>query len=101
MRQFDGVACSRLTEGLLDQVVNGFNGDQFIDTVYGVGRYWLDVLSPYTGMVSVKTDLSGVVVANRSDRSIDAVPVDIELKDGRRLTRLVNLMPFQTTTVLS
>lgn len=101
MRQFDGVACSRLTEGLLDQAVNGFNGDQFIDTVYGVGRYWLDVLSPYTGMVSVKTDLSGVVVANRSARSIHAVPVDIELKDGRRLTRLVDLLPFETTTVLS
>ncbi len=101
MRQFDGVACSKLTECLLDRVVNDFNGDQYIDTVYGVGRYWLDVLSPTTGMVSVDVGPKGIGVVNRSTNPICAMPVDIELKDGRRLTRLVTLMPFETAIVLS
>jgi hypothetical protein len=100
MRQFDGVACARLTECLLDRVVNNFNGDQYIDTVYGVGRYWLDVLSPITGMVSVEVGRNGIEVSNRSTHPICALPVDIKLRDGGRLTRLVNLMPSETAIVL-
>lgn len=101
MRQFDGVICERITEHLLDHAVNGFNGDLWINTVYGVGRYWLDVLSPETRTVEVRIEPRGAVVVNRGDRTIREVPVDLRLRDGRRMTRLVDLAPGETLVSLS
>lgn len=97
MRQFDGAICARMTEHILDHAVNGFNGDLAIDTVYGIGRYWLDVLSPVTRKVEVILERGAVTVRNRSNRTIAAVPVDLKLRDGRRLTRVLDLPPGDTT----
>lgn len=95
MRQFDGPLCARLTEYLLNRAVNGFNGDFYLDTVYGVGSYWREVLSPLTRRVAVSLDGDGVRVANRSDKRFIGLPVDIRLKSGERMTRLVDIEPGQ------
>jgi|GEM_PF-703961 len=107
MRQFDGAICATFTEHILDRAVNGFHGDLYIDTVYGVGRYWLDVLSQETGRVSVHVDTrdgnggrsgggGGVRVTNGTNRTIPNVPLDITLRSGERLTRLLDLPPGET-----
>jgi hypothetical protein len=93
MRQFDGIACSRFTEHLLRMVTGGFRGDLYLDTVYGIGRYWLDVLSPMTRCVSVGLSDSGVVLTNGTGRRVESVPVDLVLRDGARMTILVDAEP--------
>ncbi len=96
IRQWDGLICWALTEHLLDLAVNGFHGDLAIDTVYGIGRYWLDVLSPETRRVEVAVAGDAVVATNRTDRTIHGVPIDLALRDGSRLTRVVDLAPGET-----
>jgi len=100
MRQFDGVICSTFTEHILDHAVNGFHGDLYIDTVYGVGRYWLDVLSPQTRQIEVRVTADGVSVMNHSARTIASVPLDLRLRSGERLTRLLDLAPGETRVPL-
>lgn len=99
MRQFDGVVCARLTEALLSRVIDGFHGDLLVETVHGVGRYWLDVLSPVTRVVEVTVAAEGVRVTNRGSRSIEQVPLDLRLQDGRRATRLLDLPAGETIVV--
>ncbi|MBM4112928.1 MAG: hypothetical protein FJ253_06070 [Phycisphaerae bacterium] len=96
MRQWDGVVCEAMTEHMLSLAVNGFRGDLFIDTVYGIGRYWLDALSPVTRCVEVRIESGAVVVRNRGDRTLLAVPIDVTLRSGERLTRLADLAPGET-----
>jgi len=99
MRQFDGIACEKFTENLLHMVVNQFNGDLYLDTVYAVGQYWLDVLSDQTKVVDLKVVNGDIQICNRGNRRIDNVPIDIQLRDGSRLTRLVDLGPEESATV--
>jgi hypothetical protein len=74
-------------------VTGGFRGDLYLDTVYGIGRYWLDVLSPVTKCVSVGLSDSGVVLTNGAGRRVESVPVDLVLRDGARMTILVDAEP--------
>lgn len=99
MRQFDGVACSRITEHLLRMVTRDFGGDLYLETLYGIGRYWLDVLAPETRTVTVETSESAVVVVNRGTRRVNSIPVDMVLRDGSRLTALVDAEPGSTVVV--
>ncbi|MBX3423907.1 MAG: hypothetical protein KF752_20305 [Pirellulaceae bacterium] len=99
LRQFDGVVCQRMTEWLLHQAVHAFHGDLFVDTVYGVGRYWLDVLSPLTKQVRVQFEDSCIKIHNDGTRALSQVPVDVRLKSGQRLTRLVDLPAHQTLVI--
>ncbi len=99
MRQFDGITCARVTEWLLDLVVRGFQGDFHIDTVYGIGRYWLDALSPNTRVLHVVANDGGIDVRNESDRMIRDVPIEMRLRDGSRLARIVDLPPGLTRIV--
>lgn len=101
MRQFDGVVCSRLTEHLLDRVVRHFDGDFYIDTVYGIGRYWLDVLSGDRSRVQVEGDGANRRVVNKADRAIDNIPVDVKLRTGECLTRLVSLNAGESVSLAS
>lgn len=99
MRQFDGIACVRITEHLLHMVTRDFRGDIYLDTLYGVGRYWLDVLGPDTRCVTVEVGDSGVIVRNRGTRRVDAVPVDMVLRDGSRMTAIVDAEPGSTAVI--
>ncbi|MBP7827264.1 MAG: hypothetical protein KA236_12000 [Verrucomicrobia bacterium] len=91
LRQFDGYACTRFTEYTLRHALEQFHGDLHINTVFGIGKYWREVLSPQTGRVRVATTPDGLRVTNASDLDLKQVPVDVELSDGRRFTLLMDL----------
>ena len=91
MRQFDGIACTRFTEYLLRHALERFNGDLYVDTVYGIGAWWRDVLSEETRRVRVALEDGGVRVTNPTDRDLTDVPVDLHLGGGERMTRLVSV----------
>jgi hypothetical protein len=92
MRQFDGWACTRITEGVLRHVLHAFCGDLWINTVYGIGVYWRDVLSERR-TVELRLDNGVVTVRSRAMLTHLRVPVDLELEGGGRATILVNLEP--------
>lgn len=99
MRQFDGVVCMKLTEHLLRKAVDGFNGDLYIDTVYGIGRYWLDVLSGDQAKVRFFGDGKSAQVSSAAEHQIPNVPIDISLNDGSRMTFLVDFRPGQSFSI--
>ncbi len=91
MRQFDGYACTRLTEYILRYVLSRFHGDLHVNTVYGIGKYWREVLSPTKKRVQVMVEGSWVRIRNNSDADLVDAPLDIVLKDGSRFAVLVNV----------
>ena len=90
MRQFDGHATTRMTEYLLRYVLTRFNGDLHINTVYGIGKYWLEVLNPDTRRVHVRIEGDEIVVDNQSDADFFDLTVDLEGANGLRFCRLVD-----------
>jgi hypothetical protein len=99
MRQWEGDACSRITERLLRAVLADSHGEFYIDTLFGVGKYWREVLSPKTRRVAVRLDGTRLHVDNRSDWNFDRLPVDVELDDGSRSTVLVDVPSGQAIEV--
>ncbi len=99
MRQWEGPACMRFTEAILRAALADFNGDFFVDTVFGVGKYWREVLSPTTRTVTVSLAGRRLVVENGSDMDLAQVPVDLEFDDGSRSTVLVDVPGGQTMEV--
>lgn len=99
LRQFDGGACVKLTEALLREAVAGFQGDLYLDTVYGIGAWWREVLSPRTAVVRLHREGGRLTLTNGGERDLDKVPVDIRLVDGGRLTRLVSVPAGETVVV--
>jgi len=99
MRQFDGYACTRFTEYTLRYVLSRFHGDLHINTVYGIGKYWREVLSPKTKRVSVEVKGGTVRVINRSDFNLVDMPVDVTLTNGARCALLVNLAAGAEKTI--
>lgn len=91
LRAYESRCCAAYTEYLLRYVLERFNGDLYVNTVFGIGKYWREVLSPETRTVSVRVDGAEIVVTNGSDQDFDDVPVDLVAVDGRRFTRLVSL----------
>ena len=96
MRQWEGPACGRFTEHLLRDALADCHGEFAIDTLFGVGKYWREVLSPRTRRVAVALDGAHLRVENRSDADFAHMPVDIELEDGGRTTVLVSARGGQT-----
>ncbi len=97
MRQWEGAACTRFTEHLLRMVLAGFHGEFYVDTLFGAGRYWREVLSPKTRRVAVSLAGRRLVVENGSDMDFERLPVDLELDGGGRGTVLVSVRAGQTT----
>ena len=96
MRQFEGKACTRFTEHFLRRVLMDSRGDFYIDTLFGVGKYWREVLSPKTRRVAVALEGARLVVENRSDMDFERIPVDVELRGGGRSTVLVSVRSGET-----
>jgi hypothetical protein len=92
MRLFDGWACTRLTEGVLRHVLHAFSGDLWVDTVYGIGVYWRDVLSE-RARVTVRMEDGLVRVRSSAPLAHGQVPVDVTFEGGGRATVLVDLAP--------
>ena len=99
MRQWEGPACTRFTEAMLRSVLADFHGEFYVDTLFGVGKYWREVLSPKTRTVAVRLDGSRLRVDNGSDQDFECVPVDLELDDGARSTVLVSVRSGQAAEV--
>lgn len=99
LRQFDGHTCTRFTEYTLRYALQNFQGDLHINTVYGIGKYWREVLSPKTRRVSLEIHGNTVQVRNESDFCLVDMPIDLELTDARRLTVLVNIPAGGTTSL--
>jgi hypothetical protein len=93
MRQFDGYGCTRFTESILRYVLSRFHGDLHINTVYGIGIYWNEVLSSQNRTVYVESHDDTVVVRNTGQVDLSAVPLDISYQGGRRATVLIDLSP--------
>ena len=91
MRQWEGNACPRFTEQLIRSVLADFHGEFAVDTLFGVGKYWREVLSPKTRRISVAMEGARLAVENRSDMDCERVPVDLALEDGARSTVLVSV----------
>ena len=99
LRQWEGPACARLTEALLRTVLTGRHGDFYVDTLFGIGKYWREVLSPQTRRVATVVAGTRVTVENRSDLDFTDLPVDLDLADGNRSTLLVSVPAGQAVTV--
>jgi hypothetical protein len=91
LRQFDGYACARFTEYTLRYTLEKFRGDLHINTVFGIGKYWREVLSPKTRRVSVAVEKKSVRIRNGSDFNLVEAPLDVTLSDGRRFTVLASV----------
>ena len=99
MRQFEGKACARFTEHVIRSVLAGFHGEFRIDTLFGIGKYWREVLSPKTRRVAVSLEGARLRVENRSDMDFERVPVDLEWDGGRRSTVLVSVRSGTSASV--
>ena len=73
------------------------HGDFFVDTVFGVGKYWREVLSPATRRVTVSLERNRLVVDNGSDIDLECLPVDMRLAGGGRTVLLVSVRAGQRT----
>ncbi len=96
MRQWEGRACARFAEHLLRTVLADFHGDFCVDTLFGVGKYWREILSPQTRRAKVALDGRRLWIENRGDADFERVPVDLELANGGRSTVLVSARSGQT-----
>jgi len=99
MRQFEGPACTRITEQLLRSVIADIHGECYIDTLFGIGEYWRQVLSPKTRQVSVTLTGTRLEVENRSSTNLDRVPVDLVLADGKHSTVLFSVQGGSSRTI--
>lgn len=91
LRQFAGYACARFTEATLRDVLSRFHGDLHVNTVFGIGKYWREVLSPRTKRVHVELAGEQMRVSNKSDFDLVDAPVDIWLSKNRRCTYLIDV----------
>ena len=97
MRQWEGPACGRFAEHLLRSALAERHGEFAIDTLFGVGKYWREVLSPQTRRVTVALDGARLRVENHSETDFARVPVDLELANGGRTTVLLSARGGQTS----
>ena len=88
-----------LAEELLRHVLECHDGDLFIGTLTAVGRYWRDVLSPRTRCVQVVTESRRITVTNTGARDLEALPLEIDLGNGKRHLRLVDVSANSTVTL--
>lgn len=91
MRQFAGHACARFTEYILRYVLNRFNGDLHINTVYGIGHYWEQVLCPEHRVVEVTVRDGIVTVTNKGSEALAQIPVDVRFQGGGEATYLMDV----------
>lgn len=99
LRAYESRACAKYTEYLLRYVLHRFNGDLHVNTVFGIGKYWREVLSPLTRSVKVRLEGTEIVVVNGSDESFEEIPVDLVTEDGARFTRLVTVAAGSTARI--
>jgi hypothetical protein len=99
LRRYEGHDCTRFTEAVMRYVLTRFNGDLHINTVYGVGKYWREVLSPTTRTVEVNCRKDSIELRNSGDFALHDVPLDLQFEGRRTATVLVDLPAGATVVV--
>jgi hypothetical protein len=99
MRLFAGEACARFTEYILRSVLTDFNGDVHVNTVFGIGDYWKNVLSPDHRTVAASLIGGEVRVVNSGGVARHSVPVDLVYRSGEKATVILDLLPGQEHTI--
>lgn len=99
MKLFEGWACARLTEAILRYLLHRFHGDLWINTVYGIGVYWRDVLSEQKLVRCELVDKDSFRISNPTDLEYARLPIDLRFEDGSTATILVDA-PAQSDCIV-
>ena len=100
LRGYESGACFRLTEEMLREVLAEGDGDFYLGTMTAVGLYWERVLCPKHKWVAATTGAGlDFTVANRGDKALDAIPVEVRFSNGKRTLALVDIPAGGSTTV--
>lgn len=97
--QYEGVACYHMTEELLRSALADCEGDVYPATVGCLGRYWRDVLSERTRVISVKLQGALVVVQNRGASHLEGLPLELEFVGGGKCLRLIDVRAGESVTL--
>ena len=84
---------------MLRTVLGNFNGDFYIDTLFGIGKYWREVFSLKTRRVTVLINGKSIVVENQSDIDLERIPVDLHLAGGARSTLLFSVKSGESVEI--
>ena len=90
----------KMTEELLRHVIKYNYGGIYIGTMTAVGRYWRDVLSPKTKQIHIETEDNKITITNKSNRVIEGIPGTVQLDDGGRYVRIVDLKPGESVDLM-
>ena len=88
---YEGVSCFHSTEEILRHVLQDHDGQFYVATMGALGRYWRDVLSPTKRCVEITASTHRITVTNSGSRALEALPLEIELENGARFMRLVDV----------
>ncbi len=99
LMRYKGGESAALVEELLRHVLADQDGDLYVGTLTAVGRYWRDVLSEKTRCVQVTAEGSRIRVANSGPRTLESLPLEIDLGAGKRHLRLVTVPAGSSITV--
>jgi hypothetical protein len=100
LRGYQSAACYRFTEEMLREVLVEMHGDLYLGTMTAVGLYWDRVLCPEHRQVTAAAGPGlKCTVANRSDKDLDGIPVEIRFSNGRTTLTLVRLPAGGSVTV--
>lgn len=100
MVRYEGARCFQLTEELFRHVLAELEGDVYVGTLTAVGRYWRDVLSEKTRCVEVNVSGWAITVFNNGQRNLSDLPVEVQLRSGRRFLNLMDVPAHGHTTVM-
>ena len=89
-----------LVEELLRYVLAEQEGDLYVATLTSVGRYWRDVLSERTRCIDIRVDGQTVHIANNGARALSGLPMEIDMSEGRRFMRLVDVNAHEVLKLL-
>ena len=88
-----------MTEELLRSALADCEGDVYPATVGCLGRYWRDVLSERTRVISVKLQGALVVVQNRGASHLEGLPLELEFVGGGKCLRLIDVRAGESVTL--
>ena len=91
LMRYKGNDSAALVEDFLRHVLADQQGDLYVGTLTAVGRYWRDVLSERTRCVKTAAVGNRISVSNSGPRSLECMPLEIDLGGGKHHVRLVDV----------
>ena len=99
LNQFVGTSCIRMTESIVRHVLDSFNGDLHVNTVFGIGAYWKDVFSPIHRCVQLQVNGRCLEITNEGERDHKDFSVLISLSNGEQMVYLLDLAAKSSVTL--